>query len=100
MSYIKLNKNQLTRDISKETDNYLIIENNSSLVRFDHKNKIILYFNKIDPKEYLQAQYIDGKWSNVGSNISKSKEKYFLNVVDKEILNLTTKHRSKNKKKL
>ena len=54
-------------------------------VKFDSDTKTISYQNKSNPEEYLKAQYDQGRWIDKGSNISQSKESYFVNVATLEI---------------
>lgn len=64
------------------------VENDNSIVKFDSEAKIVTYQNKVNSQEYLKAQYVENKWINIESNISKAKESYFIDVVALNILQL------------
>jgi hypothetical protein len=78
IDYLKLNQNK-------------IVENGNSVVKFDSKTKIITYQNKIDPQEYLTAQYIENEWLDLGTNISQTKESYFTDIAAVNLARLQSK---------
>ncbi|MEY2831496.1 MAG: hypothetical protein RLZZ574_754 [Cyanobacteriota bacterium] len=78
IDYLKLNQNKT-------------VENDNAVVKFDSKTKIITYQNKINPQEYLTAQYVENKWLDLGTNISQTKESYFTNIAAVNLAKLQSK---------
>jgi hypothetical protein len=78
IDYLKLNQNKT-------------VENDNGVVKFDSKTKIITYQNKINPQEYLTAQYVENKWLDLGTNISQTKESYFTNIAAVNLAKLQSK---------
>jgi len=76
------------------------VENANTLVEYDREQKTLTYIDKNDKNEFLIARLSDnGSWKNLGSSISKTKEDYFINVVNKKISELKPKINSKLKPK-
>ena len=75
------------------------VENDNSVVKFDSDTKTISYQNRSNSEEYLKAQYVKGKWIDRGSNISKSKESYFVNIATSEIAQRQESSNSRNKRR-
>ena len=59
------------------------VENTDSVVTYHCDSKSIGYLNKHDSSQYIEAKFIDGRWQDLGSNISPAKAAYLINAAPK-----------------
>ncbi len=61
------------------------VESHKSIVSYNFNTNILTYYAKNESEHLFAKRSLEGKWQDLGSNISQDKATYFLEVATKEI---------------